>query len=446
MAFIEKLTPIAEKLSFRLPAVPIIVEAKEGKFETVLAVIRNYLSENRVLKVLEELEIFPFLRPLPRFNYIATILPREWVFDLADALEVKKVYPNSLKFALETYPTVPPDGIYYCERGAFRETKTFTSTFWTKKLIGGDKANQKGFDGSGVRVAVLDTGVSLRHPATSHMISDSVMLQKHDENGHGTWVCACVGGKYSEDKIIARVTGKPVPTEGIAPKSLVISIKCLGYVIGTGSDDTILKAIEEAYYTHHADIINMSLGGKVEETKQENDPYFKVISELTAQGVIFCVAAGNEGPEEMTICTPGWLEPCLTVGAIDPINGRVAEYSSRGPTPDGRIKPDCVSYGGGLETPIHGPITGLLDRAGDNMIINNYSPIQGTSMATPHVAGLVACMRQAHSLLLGKTLTTDEIKQMLQELGEEKNNETGWGLLTWDMYENWLSTQYGIEL
>ena len=67
-------------------------------------------------------------------------------------------------------------------------------------------------------------------------------------------------------------------------------------------------------------------------------------------------------------------------------------------------------------------------------------------MATPIVAGLVTLMRQAHKKLLGKVLTVDEVKQMLSTFGHEKSNVDGWGAITWDMYEQWLSTQYGVSL
>jgi len=446
MGFLDKLTSATEKLAHRLPVVPVIVEAKRNKFETLLGAIRGYLSEGRFGKFITQIpEVFPALKTIPTFNYIGTLLPREWVFDLADAAEVKKIYPNSIKTIL-SYPTVPPEAIYEAERGAFREIKPFTSTYWTKKLIGADVANKKGFDGTGITVAVCDTGVSRMHPATRHMILDSVMLQVHDENGHGEWCCACIGGRYVEDTRIARWTGKPVPTEGMAPGARVVGIKCLGYVMGMGSDADILKAVELGFYKYNADIISMSLGGAIQAEKQEDDPYYKPFDELTERGTILVVAAGNEGPNPETIGTPGWLEDVLTVGALDPITGEVAEYSSRGPTPDGRIKPDCVSYGGGMEHPIHAPICGWLDKAGDNTSTNNFSPLQGTSMATPHVSGLVACMRQAHSQTIGRVLTTEEVKRMLEELGEEKNNETGWGLLTWQMYEEWMETQYGVKL
>jgi len=442
MRVIDKLTNTVKRLAYRMPAVPIIIEPKTGKFDTIVGVVRGYLSEGRFGQLVSQItDMFPLLRTIPTFEYVATVLPREWVFDLADAAEVKRIYPNRLKYALQ-YPTVPPEAIFQTEHGAFKELVPFTSTYYTKRLIGADKAHQKGFFGSGVRVAVCDTGVDRRHPATSHMALDSVMAQVRDENGHGEWCCACVGGKYAEDSVLSRKVGRKIPTEGVAPRASVVGIKCLGYLIGTGSDDAVLKAIELAVHRYRVDIVSMSLGGPVEESKQEEDPYYKVIKELTQYGVIFSVAAGNEGPAEKTISTPGWLEDVLTVGAYDPITGKLADFSSRGPTADGRTKPDCVAPG----VNIHAPCTGLLDRAGDNTALNNYSPLSGTSMSTPHVSGLLALMREAHSKTIGRVLTTDEVKKMLEALGHEKTNEDGWGIITWDMYEEWMETQYGVRL
>jgi serine protease AprX len=231
----------------------------------------------------------------------------------------------------------------------------------------------------------------------------------------------------------------------MAPECTLYAIKVLGFVIGTGSDSAIIKGIEWAL-EEGCNVLSMSLGGPVNVKTQEEDPFYPVMKKAVEQGVIPCIAAGNEGPDAQTIGTPGWLEDVLTVGAYDPITGEIAPYSSRGPTVDGRIKPDVIAPGGGY--PDHGienGIVNLLDKCGDGLP-DRYSPIQGTSMATPHVSGLVTLMYEAHKRLLGKPLTVQEVKTMMEQLGHSKTNDDGWGLITWQLYERWLETQYGEKI
>ena len=79
-------------------------------------------------------------------------------------------------------------------------------------------------------------------------------------------------------------------------------------------------------------------------------------------------------------------------------------------------------------------------------VVHPFQAMAGTSMATPHIAGLVTLMRQAHRQLLGKVLTVDEVKEVLKSSGIEKTNDYGWGPLTWDLYLNYLETTYGLKL
>jgi len=109
--------------------------------------------------------------------------------------------------------------------------------------------------------------------------------------------------------------------------------------------------------------------------------------------------------------------------------------------PDGRTKPDVILPG----VSILSASVNLLDYAGDD-VPNRFSPLSGTSMSTPHASGLVALMCQASRELLARELTLDEIFTMMEATGEVKNNTSGWGLLSWEKFENWLSTQYGVEL
>jgi len=158
---------------------------------------------------------------------------------------------------------------------------------------------------------------------------------------------------------------------------------------------------------------------------------------LIANGLIL----HNSGPASGSIESPGAMPNVLTVGAYDPITGKVAPFSSRGPTRWNAIKPDIVMPGVNIDS----ATDGVCDTAGDG-VPSRYSPLSGTSMSCPVAAGLITLMRQCHRDVLGRILTLDEIKMMMQELGHEKNPTTGWGAMTWQMYEHWLSTQYGVEL
>jgi len=258
---------------------------------------------------------------------------------------------------------------------------------------------------------------------------------------HNTWCTACVGGIRTRDDMLSSMLHRDIWTEGMAPRCDLISIKALGYVIGTGLTSQIIEAIDRAISYYHADVISMSLGGPVQANKPEDDPYYVVFDDLIKSNVVPVVATGNEGPEPGTVSSPGALPQVLTVGAYDPISGEVAKFSSRGPTPWNDVKPDCVAPG----VNIHAPCVNLLDFTGDNLP-QRYSILSGTSMATPHISGLVVLMRQAHHAIVGKTLTVEEIKKILQAFGHEKTNDDGWGMLTWEMYEMWLSTEYNIEI
>jgi len=436
MVFYDKITQSALRVLDNFPVAPVIIKTRENKFDQVKEAILPFIP-----KIVDRVDhisaIFRPFRDMKEFSMISAILPREVVFDLAESREVEKIFGDKI-MSIVSYPTVSKDGIFTIHSGIYGDTKKITSTYYTKKLVGCDVANMKGYSGEGVKVAVIDTGAAKTHPMLRYTICESVMITTKDGNGHGTWCCSCVFGRYSED---TRLTDRPIPCEGMAPRATGISIKALGHLIGTGSTSGILDAINIAYGRFSVDVISMSLGGKCEENRPEDDPYYHVFERIVDMGIIPVVAAGNSGPGENTISTPGCLPNVLTVGAYDPIVGEIARFSSRGPTNWGDIKPDCVAPG----VNIHSATNGLLDKAGDNKI-NRYSPLSGTSMATPHIAGLVCLMKQAYVLNLGKNLTLYEIKRMLKELGHEKNNTDGYGPMTWSMFEHWMETEYGIKI
>jgi len=444
--FIDKIVPHAiPKIQSKIVS-PVILEVHPAHFGEILAELREYALDLGILDLVSsrEIPLFSHVLPIPMFNMIGVVLPREVIFDYAEDFRIVRIYPDEIRYALQ-YPVVPREGIFTLKRD--KKTITFTSTKWTKKLVGCDVANKKGFTGRYVKVAVLDTGTSFTHEQLRGKIEaySATRTGPQDLNGHGTWCASCIAGRRGVDDVIYRLTKQYVEMEGMAPDADLITIKVLDYIIGAGNDSTIIKGVEMAV-SAGAKVISMSLGGREEAHREEDDPYYKVFNDVVARGVIPVIAAGNEGPKPQTVGTPGALSSVLTVGATDPISGEIAPYSSRGPTPWGSIKPDVVAPGGGYpDHGIHSAIVGMLDSAGDKLK-NRYSPIQGTSMATPHVAGLVTCVVQMYRDVLGAELTVEEIKKMMEALGHPKTNDDGWGFIDWFKFETWVSTQYGVKI
>jgi len=444
--FRDKLSPGARRFAFGRVAAPYIVKAKPGRLAEVLSVVREFAVFHRFM--LERplqlpTKFMPFgalpLRVIRRFNMVSAMLPREAAFYVAELRDVDRIYADRIMWAFQ-YPTVPPEGIFTISTKV-RPEFHFTSTYWTKKVIGADIANQKGFTGRGIKASIVDTGASRTHEQIRRAEFKSELAGQYmDENGHGSWCVACVGGAMARDEISSYRARKTVYCEGMAPECDLLAVKSLGYVVGCGSTSSILRGLEVSL-DWGADVISMSLGGPVDFARPEDDAYFEPLETIKRQGIITVVAAGNEGPGPGTIGTPGCHDSVLTVGAYNPITGELADFSSRGPTPWGSIKPDCIAPGVNIDS----ACVGVLDYAGDHQE-NRYSAISGTSMATPHVAGLCVLMKQAKRRLVGRDLTLDEVKRMLAELGTPKNNEIGYGPINWSMFETWMETEYGVKL
>ena len=159
-------------------------------------------------------------------------------------------------------------------------------------------------------------------------------------------------------------------------------------------------------------VINLSLGsdGPCDGTDALSTLCDEVVQRF---GIVVCVAAGNAGPGTSTVGSPGCARWVVTVGAVTDVD-KVTNFSSRGPTADGRVKPDLVFPGAGIvasqaEGTALGPV-----------ITPGYVELSGTSMATPHATGGVALLLQATP-----DLTPNQVKWALLttalELGESPN-------------------------
>lgn len=249
--------------------------------------------------------------------------------------------------------------------------------------IGAPVAWGSGYTGAGVIVGVVDTGVDQTHPdlagkviATENFVApmDPTL---GDNIGHGTHVASTIAGTGA---------GSGGRYRGVAPDAQVVSAKVC-FSVGC-PDSAVIAGMEWAVLEAGATIVNMSLGGPDSEGI---DPMEEAVNRLTAEhGVLFVVAAGNSGPRSSTVSSPATAEAALGVAAVDK-RDRIASFSSRGPRrPDFGIKPEvsapgvdivaALAAGANIGTPIDGI----------------YTSLNGTSMATPHVAGAAALLKQRH--------------------------------------------------
>jgi subtilisin family serine protease len=251
--------------------------------------------------------------------------------------------------------------------------------------IGAPAAWKQGYDGKGVKVAVLDTGVDATHPDLKGSIlktksfaeSDSgSTASTDDKQGHGTHVASTIVGSGVESQ------GK---YKGVVPGAKLLVGKVLDDT-GVGSDSSIIAGMQWAV-AQGAKVVSMSLG---ETDTPAVDPLEKAVNDLSASShALFVIAAGNEGPSDSTVGTPGSAASALTVAAVDG-HDKVADFSSRGPTADGALKPDIAAPGVDIVAAraAHG--------SEGEEVAPGYVKMSGTSMATPHVAGAAAILAEEH--------------------------------------------------
>jgi subtilisin len=208
--------------------------------------------------------------------------------------------------------------------------------------------------GKGVTVAVLDTGVDGSHPdLTISRGRDFTGSSRgwSDVQGHGTHCAGIIAARNNDLGVV-----------GAAPDATLIAGKVLSDS-GSGAIRWIAAGIHWAI-SEKADVISMSLGGggHIAPVLQA------ALDAAIRSGAIVVVAAGNSGPYEGTVGSPGNYKPCVTVAAVD-MKGNVARFSSRGGAVD-----------------IGAPGVRILSTYPNG----RYTQLSGTSMATPYVAGIAA--------------------------------------------------------
>jgi subtilisin family serine protease len=249
--------------------------------------------------------------------------------------------------------------------------------------IGAPEAWAAGFDGAGVKVAVLDTGIDENHPdVAGKVVASRSFIPTQavaDGHGHGTHVAATVAGTGA-----AEVGTR----KGVAPGAQLVIGKVLSNG-GSGPISGVIEGMEWAAVEQDVDVVNMSLGSPPTDG---TDPGSHAVNSLTRDtGTLFVISAGNGGRSgSFTVGTPGAADAALTVAAVNKAD-QLADFSSRGPRfGDSALKPDIAAPGVGIVA---------ARAAGTSMgtpVDERYTSANGTSMAAPHVAGAAAILAQRY--------------------------------------------------
>ena len=306
-----------------------------------------------------------------------------------------------------------------------------------------------GFRGEDTTIAILDTGVDFDHESLDDLddisstydpkiaIDSNGMLgfynantdqeypdeQPHDSGSHGTH---CAG-------IAAGTGGSSGQYAGVAPQAKLVGVIALDG--GSGDEGDLLRSVDWTIQNKDRfsiDVMSLSLGGPVVipgATNTGSSSISQALDVAVEAGIVTVVAIGNGNlglaAHPASVSYPGDSVKAITVGSVNDDHSREI-YSSRGPTGDGRLKPDVMAPGGAI----------MSAQAGSG---DGYVSYSGTSMATPHVAGVAALMLQANPNV-SPTSSTDYVKQILRETSDHKvpldvdcgeifspNNCYGWG-------------------
>ncbi|MEM7453395.1 MAG: S8 family peptidase [Planctomycetota bacterium] len=387
-------------------------------------------------KLIEEIGVFPEdIEPLERFVAARLTPPQiERLAKLLNQHDVKfaRIWSDAEKYTLSRDAGATDTG----SKAAFSESVVRDSQDVVHTAAA---LRVYGTDGTGITWAVLDTGINHHHPHFQLPRNGNVVAKQFDctsrgvqeldldvrvnldPHGHGTHVGAIIsGGRYNGERNDNRLI------TANAPCCKLISYKVLD-VAGKGRDSFVIKALQHiANHNEQAGYpaiqgINLSLGGPFDAEVYGcgHSPVCKELRRLWRQGVLVVVSAGNAGFAELqsrsgplranmdlSIGDPANLEEAIAVGSVHrskPWTYGVSYFSSKGPTSDGRQKPDLVAPGEKIKSAnsrcTADPATWYVRKS-------------GTSMAAPEVSGVLAGFLSQRRELIGRP---DDVKKILLE-------------------------------
>jgi serine protease AprX len=297
---------------------------------------------------------------------------------------------TSDKFEEETFEELQPE----TERNATVHTTmlNYGQSYNQAEMIGAVCLHNSGYKGQGMVIAVIDAGfwgvdtmrifdslwANNRILGTRDFVTGDTMV--FEDNTHGMMVLSCMGG-YLDGQLV-----------GTAPEASYWLLR---------SEEAATEYIVEEYFwaaaaefadSVGADLINSSLGYTTFDDPAQNHTYQDMNGNIApcsraadfaaSRGLLVCNSAGNSGSNSwFYIGAPADADSILAIGAVD-ASEQYASFSSRGPSSDGQVKPECAAQG--QATIVANPTNGGV--MGGN----------GTSFASPVLCGAVACLWQAH--------------------------------------------------
>lgn len=273
-----------------------------------------------------------------------------------------------------------------------------------------DKVWASGYDGKGVTVAVVDSGIASGMQDFGNRVLQTVKVNSTaiyaaDRYGHGTHVAGIIGGNG------ALSGGNYI---GIAPGVNLISVK-FSDDNGTAAESDLVSALQWVYDNraqYNIRVVNVSANAGAQSSYKES-PTAAAVEQLWFAGVVVVVSAGNRGGAACAVCYAPANDPyVITAGAVTDAGTKsltddvAVAWSSYGTTLDNHIKPDVVAPGARIISLMSGST--LRDSYPTNAVDTSYFTMGGTSMSAPVVTGTVALMLQARP-----TLTPNQVKWLL---------------------------------
>ncbi|HVF21168.1 MAG TPA: S8 family serine peptidase [Mycobacteriales bacterium] len=330
--------------------------------------------------------------PLPFVDGVAAELPFNRVGLLSGDRGIQSVTENS-RITFDSY--------------SFGEEATASAFVGS---TGAGSAWTTGNQGAGVGVAVIDTGTSPMADFAGRLVHGPDLSGEgniFDTFGHGTVMAGLVAGSGAASSSNGRYTG-------MAPKAHVVSVKVAGRN-GVADVSTVLQAMHwvSAYKDqYNIRVLNLSWGTSSVQSPTL-DPLNYAVERLWQQGIVVVVAAGNSGPDALTIRKPGDDPMVLTVGAYDDrgntntSDDHVPKWTSRGPTSAGYPKPDVAAPGRTLIALRSFGSTVEFDNP-KALVSPAYIKGSGSSQASAVTAGAAALLVAARP-----SLTPDQVKALL---------------------------------